>query len=418
MDVSQAVEEYRAIMEAMSKRASAAPAPAKRASDDPDGSDHPSATAENHTRKPVEGERSAENEADVRENIPNTVNEQPTAPLREDASDCVDYHGAPVLENEQGVPPAGTTQDDPGTASRLDVSTEKTAARIERLIKERGRAKAAAQLAQEALADLDAALGSGRPDGAKRAAAEAGARAAASDLDRDRLTLDMVKRAAAEAEEAGRRLGLEYAQFYHLVKASAEGEAMEDELAAALASGQISPEELEAAVSEADAGEGGPPPGAEGEEEAAAAAAAGEGGPPPGAEGGELPPEDIGALMEMANGGGDAPAEGAVALSDALDGLGLTPEQLMELEAAVQQEQGADPEAAEAELGKVAATLNIVNALRGLERLGRLEKRASAARTELTAQIQRDLRAKAAFVTGRIQARKEAAARRSSVAVK
>jgi hypothetical protein len=389
--------------------------------DNPDNTSHPTADAPDNTQPAVEGERSAENERDVKEAIPNTINTAPEAPAREDGSDSVDYHGAPALENEQGVPPVGTTQDDPGTASRLDVSTEKTAAerqRINRLVKSQGRAKTANELAKQSLAELDALLGlDGRP--AKRAAAAAGARAAGGDLGEfDSQVADLVKLAAAEAEEAGTILGAEYAQYYLMAKQAAEEEAdaaLQAQIAQALESGEITPEELEAALA-AEEGGGEVPP-----EEAGMAG--GIPGGPGGEAGGELPPEDIGALMDVAQGGGEGggveggegeavePEEGAMAVSDALDGLDLTPEQLMELEAALQEESGAPADVQAEELGKVASVLGQVYRYRDLERVGALSKRASAKRTLLTAQIQQEIMAKTAYMRNCLAARLQAGRR-------
>ncbi len=409
--LEQAMNEYTARINARS---------AKRASsDNPDGSSHPTASAPDNTQPAKEGERSAENEADVKANIPATINSAPEASPREDGSDNVDYHGAPALENEQGVPPVGTTQDDPGTESRLDVSTEKMAAeqkRIAEMVKRDGRAKAAAELSSQAMADLDAAL-AGKTDSQqnKRAAAEAGAAAASADLRLDPQIAERVKRAAAEAEEMGRVIGAEYAQFFHQAKKAAARDAVRAELMRKVAAGEINQEEAEAALQEDGEGE---------DEGEGAGDGEGEGGGemPPEAGGGEvLPPEDLGALMELAQGGGvgggmpsgpeegAVPEEGAMALSDALDGLGLTPEQLLELEAAIQEEQGAAPEAAAVELGKVARALQAVGQIRDMERVGRLNKRASASRTALTAQVQQDIMKKAAFMRGRYMAKLQAA---------
>lgn len=406
MSLEQAIAEYTALRDA---------AQAKRASsDNPDNSSHPTATAPDNTEPAKEGERSAENEKDVEENISSSVNTWSEAAPREDASDCIDYHGAPVLENEQGVPPVGTTQNDPGTTSRLDVSTEKTAAdevkRIAQLVRTKGRAKAAAELAAQALADLDAQLNPGLA--AKRAAAQAGAEAAQADLNGyDEKVMALVKRAMAEAVERGRELGQEYAEFYFMAKKAARQEM----LYAKLANGELSEEEVAAALAAEENAENENVPEGEG-----GAGAVGEDVPAEG-EGGEteLPPEDIGALMALAqNEGGDlggggeepvVPDDGAMALSDALDNLGLTPEQLMELEAAVQEAQEASPEAAAEELGKVASTLNAVSILRNAERVGRLRKFASAKRTTLTAQVQQDIINKTAFVQQRFLARVNAA---------
>jgi hypothetical protein len=120
--------------------------------------------------------------------------------------------------------------------------------------------------------------------------------------------------------------------------------------------------------------------------------------------------------MQMAQGGeggegGDAgmePEEGAMAVSDALDNLDLTPEQLMALEAALQEEGGASPEAQTEELGKVAKVLQQVGTIRNFDRLGRLNKRASASRTALTAQIQKEILQKIAYVSEKYKARARA----------
>ena len=380
MSLEQAIAEYTALRDA---------AQAKRASsDNPDNSSHPTATAPDNTEPAKEGERSAENEKDVEENISSSVNTWSEAAPREDASDCIDYHGAPVLENEQGVPPVGTTQNDPGTTSRLDVSTEKTAAdevkRIAQLVRTKGRSKAAAELAAQALADLDAQLNPGLA--AKRAAAQAGAGAAQSDIETE--AVEYVKYAAEQAVMAGKLLGKEYSDYYHLMLKRADGdaglgdeEALKAELIRKIESGEISEEDVAAAIAEDEAA-------------------------------GELPPEDIGALMNLAQGDDGetvTPDDGAMALSDDLDGLGLTPEQLMELEAAVQDESGAPPAEKAAALNKTAGTLNAVARIRDAERVGKLSKFASAKRTALTAQVQQDIMNKTAFVQQRFLARLNAA---------
>lgn len=399
INVNDAIASYTKLRDAYIKKAS---------QENPDETSHPTGDAPDGTQEPVAGERSKENTSDVNDAIAQSVQKADTPPASEDNTDSVVYHGADVLENPQGVPSSTDTPKDPGTESELDVSTEKSAAaevaRINALYKEKGSA-AVAELTKQAMADLESALKPAAPAPApqKKQAAAAGFAAAGNDLDSlfaNDENYNLTKQAAASAEARGRELAEGYIPFFFdmMKKKAMEEAGMDPEMMGEMGGeGMGGDEDLAAMMAMAGGGEGmdeGVIPGAEGE-------MGGEGDP---MGGGEVEGDPMGGMGgEMGGEGGDVdPQELVAVISDALDQLGISPEELVELEGdTADAEMGgeAPEEVKEAAMRKAAATAQLVVGYREMQRRapGQIKKAAANRQQQVNMTIQAIVK-KAAFV--------------------